>query len=157
MDINYRTDGLLAGSREERVQQMVDASHRPWNLSTLLEVHADLLDHAREVRRAAIEALIRIADLFPKPVQIAPVDLLGEFTGVDEDRVFRYLVERGGPAAEECVRQAVQPGMSTDRFHSFAKTLAANGRTDILQEFARQPLSAAKRQILRSLSVELAE
>src|SRR3989344_7007054 len=109
MDINYRTDGLLAGSREERVQQMVDASNRPWNLSTLLEVHADLLDHAREVRRAAIEALIRIADLFPKPVQIAPVDLLGEFTGVDEDRVFRYLVERGGPAAEECVRHTGQP------------------------------------------------
>lgn len=56
-----RTDGLLRGPRHERSKLMTALGKEAWGLETLLGLHLGLLDHAEDVRIAAMEALQHIA------------------------------------------------------------------------------------------------
>ena len=52
---------MLRGSREERIETMLSLNEEEWNLNTLLYLHLGILDHAEDVRMAAMDALMEIA------------------------------------------------------------------------------------------------
>ncbi len=69
----FRNDGLLRGSREERVAAMLSLAEAEWNLGAFLDLHCGLLDHAEDVRAAAMEALQKIATQRPEPIALTSV------------------------------------------------------------------------------------
>ncbi len=77
--MDFRSDGLLRGSREERCKAMLALGKTKWDLYTFLDLHCGLLDHAEDVRAAAMEALEKIAKRRPKPIALTPLDLLVDF------------------------------------------------------------------------------
>jgi len=89
-----RTDGLLRGARADRIRQIRVTEDAPWTLGTILELHCGLLDHAHDVREAAMGTLIGIALKRPAAVPVTPVALLAYFmnaftvaSGVDAEVV----------------------------------------------------------------------
>ena len=74
-----RTDGLLRGSRDERMQQMVALKNSTWRLDALLDLHCGLLDHAHDVREAAMETLLDLAARKPIAIPITPSTLLAYY------------------------------------------------------------------------------
>src|SRR5512144_823138 len=71
-----RTDGLLRGARTERVRQVLALQSAGWSLATALDLHCGLLDHAHDVREAAMEALMELAAQRPAAVPLTPARLL---------------------------------------------------------------------------------
>jgi hypothetical protein len=101
--MDERNDGLLRGSREGRIDQTLALAESPWSVDTLLGLHVALLDHAEEVRAAAMSTLMEIAGKNPTPVSVSPLDVLGPYmfsftvaSGV-VPQVFRLLVKIGTP------------------------------------------------------------
>ena len=56
-----RNDGLMRGSREQRIAEMRSLGDADWNPGTLLHLHIGLLDHAEDVRSAALDAVLEIS------------------------------------------------------------------------------------------------
>ena len=75
-EAQVRTDGLLRGSRDERIQQMLALKNKSWKLDALLEIHCGLLDHAHDVREAAMETLLGLAARKTVAISISPEMLL---------------------------------------------------------------------------------
>ncbi len=48
-----RSDGLMRGSRQERIQEVLDLRGADWDFNTLLGIIQGILDHAEDVRLAA--------------------------------------------------------------------------------------------------------
>ena len=67
-----RSDQLLRGSRKERVETMLSLSEDEWDLNTLLNLFLGILDHAEDVRIAAMDALMEIAARSPEPFTVSP-------------------------------------------------------------------------------------
>ncbi len=45
----FRNDGLLRGSREDRVSAMSSLADAEWDLGAFLDLHCGLLDHSEAV------------------------------------------------------------------------------------------------------------
>ena len=111
------SDGLLRGSRKDRIAQMLSLREAEWNLYTLLDLHLGLLDHAEEVRLAAVESLPAAAKI-PEPITLTPADFLARymfsFTSASgaAPQIFEFLVELGTP---EAIRSRTSHGMRTSR------------------------------------------
>ena len=80
-EAQVRTDGLLRGSRDERIQQMLVLKNKSWKLDALLEIHCGLLDHAHDVREAAMETLLGLAARKTVAIPISPEMLLAYYMG----------------------------------------------------------------------------
>ena len=58
---------------------MTALGNEAWDLETLLGLHLGLLDHAEDVRIAAMKSLQHIAKKRPTPIAISPIALLAYF------------------------------------------------------------------------------
>ena len=98
-----RTDGLLRGPRAERTEWITALADAPWDLETLLELHLGLLDHAQDVRVAAMEALRSIARRKPHAIAVTAVELLrkvdlAKLSRTRRNMISRVLERESGPA-----------------------------------------------------------
>jgi hypothetical protein len=152
----FRSDGLLRGSREERVQAMSSLCEAEWNLNTILELHCGLVDHAEDVRAAAMEALQAITNRKPKPASLTPVDLLSyflfEFTVSSGVRVatFSTLVELGTPEADQAIERLLLGTQRNEDFSDFIKLVQRAGKSELLRGLQAAKLSKTKAAMLRS-------
>jgi hypothetical protein len=74
-----RTNGLLRGARAERIQQLAALKGGAWSINTILELHCGLLDHAHDVREAAMDVLLDFAGKQSVPLAVTPVKFLAYF------------------------------------------------------------------------------
>lgn len=154
--MDFRGDGLLRGPREERMHAMSSLSEAGWSLNTILELHCGLLDHAEDVRAAAMAALQAIASRKPKPASLTPVDLLSyflfDFTVASGVRVatFNTLVEVGTPEADRAVEQVLENTQRNEDFSDFIKVLQRAGKSELLSRLQPARFSKTKVAILRS-------
>ena len=126
-----------------------------WNLYTLLDLHLGLLDHAEEVRLAAVESLPAIAAKIPEPITLTPADFLARymfsFTSASgaAPQIFEFLVELGTPEAIQLAKEAVAHVSRNEDFKAFLETLAHYGRPDLLRQLPQDKLGKVKRELVR--------
>lgn len=155
-----RNDGLMRGSREERITEMRSLGKAEWNPGTLLYLHIGLLDHVEDVRSAALDALLEISRGLPTPFTISPVTLLSyclfDWTGStgNTPRIFRSLVQLGTPEADEAI-EAIMEGhadhLRNEDFEEFICALAENGKMEDINRLLNRKLSTTKTKILRRI------
>ena len=151
-----RTDGLLRGSRDQRIRQIRAVEEAPWTLETILGLHCGLLDHAHDVSEAAMDTLIEIALKHPDPVAVTPVALLAYFanaftiaSGID-GRVVRCFAELHSPEADTALSELLESGTGNhQQFENWMTILKATNRTDILHQVRRDRLSVNRRKMLK--------
>lgn len=150
-----RTDGLLRGPRRERSKQMTALGKEAWDLETLLELHLGLLDHAEDVRIAAMEALQHIAQRKPAPIAVSPVALLAYFmhsftvaSGMSL-RTFECLVELNTAESIEIVEAVLESGHGNNiQFEEWVRILEDANRSDILRKIDLTRLSKGRRKVI---------
>jgi hypothetical protein len=87
-----RSDGLMRGSREERVEEVFGLQECDWDFDTLLGIVQGMLDHAEDVRLAAMETLLEIAGQRKAPMSLAPVSVIEYCTPTHcQDRKLCFL------------------------------------------------------------------
>ncbi len=152
----FRSDGLLRGAREDRAEAMASLSREKWSLEVFLGLHTGLLDHAEEVRVAAMEALQEISKREPASVALTPVTLLSYFlfsftvsSGVAV-MCFEFLVELDTPDAREAVEQALFRVHRDEDFKEFVDILRQANKLELLHRLEHAGLSQPKAAILRS-------
>jgi len=155
-----RNDGLMRGSRKQRSEETRSLGDAEWNPGTLLYLHIGLLDHAEDVRSAALDALLEISRRLPKPFTISPVTLLSyclfdwTVSSGNTPRIFRSLVQLGTPEADEAV-EAIMEGpvehLRNEDFEEFICALAENGKMETIKGLAERKISTTKNKILRRL------
>ena len=144
-----RNDGLLQGSRDERCDQMTALEGAKWNISTLIELHLGILDHADEVNHAAIKALKKIAERNPQPISLNPVDLLGVYSGfTDIDSFIKFNTPESLQIAQDILRKSL--GGGNTEFRSKAKAVVEAGKSEWFEPI-RSKLSKPKEEILRKV------
>ncbi len=151
-----RTDGLLRGSRTERMRQIRAVEDAPWTLETILGLHCGLLDHAHDVREAVMETLMETALKRPDPVAVTPVALLAYFanaftvaSGIDA-RVVRCFAELHSPEADTALSELLESGTGNhQQFENWMTILKATNRTDIFRQVRSDRLSANRRKMLK--------
>jgi hypothetical protein len=157
-----RTDGLLRGPRSERSKQMAALGREAWDLETLLGLHLGLLDHAEDVRIAAMEALQRLAQKKPKPIAVSPVALLGYFmhsftvaSGMSL-LTFECLVELNTAESTEIVEAVLESGCGNNiQFEGWVRIIQDANRWDILHKTDLTKLSKGRRKVIeRALAGE---
>lgn len=151
-----RSDGLLRGSREERIQAVLSLRDAEWNLATLLDLHCGLLDHAEDVRASAMDALQDIAKRKPKPLEITPMMLLSEFlfsfTAVSGMAVsaFEFFVQLDTPEARQAVGRALLRVQRNEDFSAFVEILQRANKRELLRRLEPAKLSKTKAAVVRS-------
>ncbi len=153
----YRSDGLLTSSREDRIAAMLLLKEAGWNVDTVLDLHRGLLDHAEDVRLAAIEALKGIAERLPEPLSVTPVTLLAVYlfsftvsSGATPD-IFAFLVKLNTPEALRAAEEALEHVGRNEDFEAFAGILLRANKRDILQRLQKAKLSKVKAKILQQV------
>ena len=150
-----RTDGLLRGPRRERSKQMTVLGREAWDLETLLGLHLGLLDHAEDVRIAAMKALQRLAQKKPTPISVSPVALLGYFmhsftvaSGMSL-LTFECLVELNTAESIEIVEAVLESGRGNNiQFEGWVRILQDANRWDILRKIDLTKLSKGRRKVI---------
>jgi len=151
-----RTDGLLRGSRAERIRRIRAIEDAPWTMGTILELHCGLSDHAHDVREAAMGTLIAIALKRPTPVPVTPVALLAYFvnaftvaSGVNAE-VVKCFAELHTPEADKALSELLESGTgSNEQFQHWTTILKAANREQILRHVRGDSLSATRRKMLK--------
>jgi hypothetical protein len=150
-----RTDGLLRGARDERTRQMAALKDEPWSLDTILELHCGLLDHAHDVREAAMDALLDLAVKNPAPVPVTPLKVMAYFmltftvsSGIDVD-VVQCLAELHTEEADEILNDLLESGRgSNEQFNRWLESLKTTDRSDILLQISNDRLSSGRKKML---------
>ncbi len=94
-----RSDGLMRGSREDRIQEVFGLQELDWDFDTLLGIIQGILDHTENVRLAAIETLLEIAGQKKAPMSLTPLSVIEYFmfsfsaSKMAAQRIFKFLVE----------------------------------------------------------------
>lgn len=156
-----RTDGLLRGPRRDRSKQMSALGREAWDLETLLGLHLGLLDHAEDVRIAAMEALQHIAQRKPAPIAVSPVALLAYFmhsftvaSGMSL-RTFECLVELNTAESIEIVEAVLESGRGNNiQFEGWVRILQDASRSDILRKIDLTRLSKGRRKVIEHVLAE---
>lgn len=97
--MDQRSDGLMRGSRKERMQEVLSLQESDWDFDTLLGIIRGILDHADNVRLAAMETLLEITGQHKAPLNLMPVSVIEccmfSFTASSKasQRIFKFLVE----------------------------------------------------------------
>jgi hypothetical protein len=151
-----RSDRLLRGSRDERIAEMLSLKRAAWSLGTLLDMHIGLLDHAEEVRLAAVEALEAMVRRSPEPLTLTPTTFLAHhmfsFTAASgaAQQIFEFLVELRTPEGVQLAMEALERVSRNEDFKAFVEILARHHRLDLLRQFPQDRLGRTKQGILRS-------
>jgi len=156
-----RTDGLLRGPRRERSKHMTSLEREAWDLETLLALHLGLLDHAEDVRIAAMEALQHIAQRKPTPLAVSPVTLLAYFmhsftvaSGLSL-LTFELLVELNTAESIEIVETVLESGRGNNmQFEGWVRILQDANRSDILRKIDLTRLSKGRRKVIERVLAE---
>lgn len=157
-EAQVRTDGLLRGSRDERIQQMLALKNKSWKLDALLDLHCGLLDHAHDVREAAMGTLLGLAARKTVAIPISPEMLLayymGTFTvasGIDL-AVVRCLAALRTAEADDLLLNLLRSGMgSNDQFKHWLEILRGTDREDILCRLQHEKLSPKRKTALNQV------
>ena len=150
-----RTDGLLRGPRAERTEWITALADAPWDLERLLELNLGLLDHAQDVRVAAMEALRSIARKKPDAIAVTAVELLAYFmhsftvaSGVNL-ATFQCLVELNTAESLEVVKATIESGRgSNDQFARWVNILQDANGLEILRTVDLAKLSRTRRSMI---------
>jgi hypothetical protein len=148
---------LLRGSREERVETMLSLNEEEWNLNTLLYLHLGILDHAEDVRMAAMDALMEIAKRSPEPFTVSPISMLirymFDFTVASgyTPYTFRSLVQLGTPEAVQAAERALRHVERNEDFRKFLDILIEEGGSDVLKNMKGENISKQKAKMLRDV------
>jgi hypothetical protein len=141
---------------------MTALGREPWDLETLLGLHLGLLDHAEDVRIAAMESLQRLAQEKPTPVAVSPIALLGYFmhsftvaSGMSL-LTFECLVEINTAESTEIVEAVLESGRGNNiQFEGWVKILQDAKRWDTLHKIDLTKLSKGRRKVIeRALAGE---
>lgn len=155
--MSFRNDGLLRGSRQERLEAMLSLGDGKWDLDTVLELHCGLLDHAEDVWAAAMDALQEFAKQKSEPMALTPLALLSYFlfsftvsSGVRAD-TFKFLVELGTAEAHQAIEQALLWAQRNEDFGDFVRILQNANELERLRRLDTAKLSKTKAAILRAV------
>ena len=157
-----RTDGLLRGPRTDRTKLMRALGNAPWDLETLLGLHLGLLDHAEDVRIAAMKALQHIAQRKPDPIAISPVALLAyfmhSFTAASGMSLtaFQSFVELNTAESSKVMQAVLEPGQGSNiQFEQWVTILRDANRIELLRNVELAKFSKARRKVIeRALARE---
>lgn len=150
-----RNDGLLRGSRVQRAADMFSLKDAAWNLDTLLDLHIGFLDHAEEVRLAAVESLQEIARKVPAPMTLTPLGFLVRymlsFTAASgaARRIFEFLIELSTPEALRLATRVLEGPSSNEEFKAFVGILSQHRKLELLRQVPEGRLGKAKRAVLQ--------
>jgi len=150
-----RSDKLLRGSRKERVETMLSLTAEEWDLNTLLNLFLGILDHAEDVRMAAMDALMEVATRSPEPFTVSPISMLTpymfDFTVASgyTPYMFRALVQLGTPEALQAAESALKRVARNEDFRKFLDILIEEGKSEVLRNIDGEDLSKQKTRLLR--------
>lgn len=151
-----RSDGLMRGSREERMQEVFDLHESDWDFYTLLGIIQGFLDHAEDVRLAAMDTLLEIARQKKAPLSLAPVLVIEYFmfsftaSSMATQKIFRFLIENTDiPGANEAIERALLSDVRKEDFEKFIDIILEAKKFRFLQSLEHKKLSKRKTQILK--------
>jgi len=152
-----RGDGLMRGSREERMQEVFSLHESDWDFHTLLGIMQGFLDHAESVRLAAMETLLEIAKQKKAPMSLTPVSVIEyymfSFTAstMAAQRIFRFLIENTDiPGANKAIERALLSDVRNEDFEKFIDIILEAEKFEFLKSLEHKKLSKRKTQILKN-------
>jgi len=152
-----RSDGLMRGSREERVQEVFGLQESDWDFDTLFGIIQGILDHAEDVRLAAMETLLEIARQKKAPMSLTPVSVIEYFmfsfnaSTKAAQRIFRFLVENTDiPGANEAIERALLRDVRNEDFEKFIDIIVEAKKLEFLKTLEDKKLSKTKAKILKN-------
>jgi hypothetical protein len=157
LEMYERSDGLMRGSREERIQEVFGLQESDWDFHTLLGIIQGLLDHAEDVRLAAMETLLEIAGQKKAPMSLTPVSVIEYFmfsftaSSIAAQRIFRFLIENTDiPGANEVIERALLIDVRNEEFEKFIDIILEAKKFEFLKTLEQKKLSKRKTQILKN-------
>jgi len=137
---------------------MVAMKEGPWSVDTFLDLHCGLLDHAYDVREAAMGTLLDLAVKRPAPVPVTPVKLLAYFmhaftvsSGIDMD-VVQCLAELHTVEGDAILNNLLESGRgSNEQFKRWMATLKTANREDLLHQICSDKLSSGRKKMLKQV------
>lgn len=152
-----RSDGLMRGSREERIQEVFGLQESDWDFGTLLGIIQGFLDHADDVRLAAMEKLLEIAGQKKAPMSLTPVSVIEYYmfsfnaSTKAAQRIFRFLVENTDiPGANEAIERALLREVRNEDFEKFIDIIIEAKKLEFLKILEDKKLSKTKTKILKN-------
>ena len=152
-----RSDGLMRGSREERMQEVFDLHESDWDFYTLLGIIQGFLDHAEDVRLAAMDTLLEIARQKKGPMSLAPLSVIEYFmfsftvSSMAIQKIFRFLIENTDiPGANEAIELVLHRDVRNEDFEKFIDIILEAKKFAFLKIFQHRKLSKRKTQILKN-------
>ena len=152
-----RSDGLMRGSREQRMQEVFDLHESDWDFYTLLGIIQGSLDHAEDVRLAAMDTLLEIAKQKKTPMSLAPISVIEYFmfsftaTSMATQRIFRFLIENTDiPGANEALERALLSDVRNEDFEKFIDIILEAKKFAFRKSLEHKKLSKRKTQILKN-------
>jgi hypothetical protein len=152
-----RNDGLMRGSRKERIQTVYDLQEHDWDFDTLLGIIQGFLDHADDVRLASMEALLEIAKQNKAPMSLTPVSVIEYFmfsfsaSTKAAQRIFTFLAENKRiPGAKEAIERALLCEIRNEDFEKFIDIIIKAREFEFLKTFEGKELSKTKKRILNN-------
>jgi len=152
-----RSDGLLRGSRQERIREVLNLQESDWDFDTMLGIIQGMLDHAEDVRLAAMETLLTIAEKKKAPMSLTPVSIVEYFMFTfnactkTAQKVFRFLVDNSDmPGTNEVIERALLGDVRNEDFETFVTILLEAGKSEFLKTLEDRKLSKTKSRILKN-------
>jgi ATP phosphoribosyltransferase regulatory subunit HisZ len=152
-----RNDGLMRGSREERIQKILDLHEYEWDFDTLLGIIQGLLDHAEDVRLATMETLLEIAGQKKVPMSLSSVSVIEYFmfsfnaSTKAAQRIFRFLVDNTDiPGANEAIKRSLLRDVRNEDFEKFIDIIVEARKLEFLKALENKKLSKTKAKILKN-------
>jgi hypothetical protein len=129
-----------------------------WSLDAVLELHCGLLDHAHDVREAAMETLFALAEQRPAAVPVTPARLLAYYmmtftvaSGIDLAAV-RCLVDLHTAETDEILIELLgSRSGNNEQFKRWVEIVSAAGRQDILRQIPVDRLSKGRQKIVNQM------
>ena len=153
-----RSDGLMRGSREDRMQEVFSLHESDWDFPTLLGIIQGFLDHAENVRLAAMETLLEIARQKKAPMNLMPVSVIEYFmfsftaSSMAIQRIFRFLIENTHiPGANEAIKRALLSDVRNEDFEKFLDIIVEAKKIEYLKALEDKKLSKTKAKILKNV------
>ncbi|MHC4543662.1 MAG: hypothetical protein ACYTDW_02920 [Planctomycetota bacterium] len=152
-----RSDGLMRGSRKERIQEIFSLQESDWDFDTLLGIIQGILDHADNVRLAAMETLLEIARQHKTPMNLTPVSVIEYFmfsfsaSSKASQRIFKFLIENTDiPGANEAIERALLRDVRNEDFGKFIDIIVEAKKLEFLKTLGGKKLSKTKAKILKN-------
>ncbi len=152
-----RSDGLMWGSREDRIQEVFGLQESDWDFDALLGIIQGILDHAENVRLAAMETLLEIAGQKKAPMSLTPLSVIEYFmfsfsaSTMAVQRIFKFLVENTDiSGANEAIERALLRDVRNEDFEKFIDIIVEAKKLEFLKILEDKKLSKTKTKILKN-------